>query len=242
MVLSQMLSPIYISSHAPYVSQASNLAELIKSAVAHVPSERLNEVAVLLSSGALKSVDIARDHAAAHDNLEPNDGKIRSKKRYDEALKMCRECMIGLCKLQPKSFILQSISKQVFDDVITAFCSKEQKKSIRNTNVQIARITCQAIKLSEDMDSLIIALFPKLCLLISVDHTALRTEVAAVMETVDIGERIKKMTSRTETAEQQARELDDENKQLKITVKELREKNVQLQHEIAIFSTSSSLS
>jgi len=242
MVLSQMLSPIYIASHAPYVSQASNLAELIKAVVAFVQNERQNEVAALLSSGALKSVDIARDHSAYEIEDPKEDGKIRSKKRYDEALKICRECMIGLCRLQPKSSMLESIAAQVFEDLITALGDENEKHShIKSTNIQIASITCQAIKVSNDMDSLVLSLFPKLCFLISVDHTELRTEVATIMKTVNIGETITDARNRMEKAEQEASEATSENESLKIAIEELQEENNRLQHQIAVFSSSSAL-
>lgn len=243
MVLSQMLSPIYIASHAPYVSQASNLAELINSVVEFVQNERRDEVAALLSSGALKSVDIARDQAAYDSEESKGDGKIRSKKRYDEALKICRECMIGLCRLQPQSSMLESIASQVFEDLIAALGDEDDKHShIRNTNIQIASITCQAIKVSDDMGSLVISLFPKLCFLISVDHTALRTEVATIMKTVNIAETIADARCRMEKAEHDASIASSENELLKNEVKELQEENARLQHQIAVFSSSSALS
>jgi hypothetical protein len=233
MVLSQMLSPIHIASHAPYISQASNLAELVKCTVSHAPNARHNGVAALLANGAVKSMEIAKDHGIGAIEAEPvqNDGLLRTSRRKDEALKVCRECIAGLCKLQPDSTVLQSIAQQIFSDVLTSF-SSDKKQTISDATVEIAMIACQAIKQSDQMERFVIAMFPQLCLLISVDHTALRIEVASILETVNIGKALEDATIRMQEAERRAEATEKENAVLKSELEELRQENDLLKNAI----------
>jgi hypothetical protein len=241
-VLSQMMSPISIVSHAPYISQASNLAELVTSAVAHAPAARVDDISALLSSGALKSIDVAKDQVANIDDSTKGDGKLRSKKRCEEALMIFRACIGGLCKFQPESLTLQSISKHVFVEVLATFTERNGTHSLKDVTVDIAVITCQAIRASGRMESLVVALFPQLCLLITVDHPSLGREVAAVMETVNIAQAVDDATSRMKEAERRAAAAEKLNKELTATIEELTEENVRLQRDIAVFSASSALS
>lgn len=233
-VLSQMLSPIHLASHAPYMSQACNLSELVKLAVVHAPATRQNEIAALLSSGALKSMHIAKDHAA-HVIEPPRDGIVRSKRRLDDSLKLFRECMSSLCRLLPEGEVLQSLAIQVLKDALASFDTEDNTREahLKDVTVEIARITCQAIKQGQSMEALVISLFPQLCLLIAVDHVSLRTEVASIIETVNISKSIAETTSRMQDAERRAEAAETENEQLKSEVKALQEENEKLQHEIA---------
>lgn len=242
LVLTQMMSPIRIASHAPYISQASNLAELVTSAVAHAPATRVEDISALLSSGALKSNDIARDQVVSIDDSSKGDGKVRSKKRCEEALMIFRACIHGLCKFQPESLMLQSISKQVFIEVLDSFVGKNDTHSQKDVAVEIAVITCQAIRASSRMEGLVVALFPQLCLLITVDHHSLGREVAAVMETVSIAQAVEDATSRMKDAERRAAAAEKLNEELAATIEELTEENIRLQRDIAVFAASSALS
>lgn len=239
-VLTQMLSPIRIASHAPYISQASQLAELVKSVVAHAPLTRRNNIAALLSSGALISIDIAKDHFHATDTSR-SDGKVRTKKRCDEALKMCKECMSGLCKLQPESSTLQSIAKQAFNEALASLTARQDSPSQKEVTVEIAIIVCQAIKQTDQMEGLVISLFPQLCLLITENNPLLRTEVAAILETVNIAKAMDDSTSRMEEAERRAEAAEKQNMLLTAALEELTEENSRLQRDIAVFSASSAL-
>ena len=241
-VLTQMLSPIRIASHAPYISQASNLAELVKSSVAHAPAARFDDISAILSSGALKSIDIASDQVSNIGDTSQGDGKVRSKKRCGEALMIFRACISGLCKLQPESLMLQSISKQVFSEVLDSITDKHDTRTLKNATVEIAVITCQAIKQTSGMEGLVVALFPQLCLLFTVDHPSLGREVASVMETVNIAQAVEDATSRRKEAERRAAAAEKLNEQLMVTIEELTEENIRLQRDIAVFSASSALS
>jgi hypothetical protein len=242
-VLSLMLSPIHIDSQAPYISQATNLAELVKSAAANAPPRRQNDISALLCSGALKAIDIAKDHAT-HDVSTNTDGKVRSKKRLDEALNLSRECMAGLCRVHPESSMLQAIAGQVFKEAIATFEEEKDKNetSVKNVNVEIAMIMCQAIRRCIQMETLVIVLFPQLCLLMVVDHADLRSELALLMETVNIGKTIADATARMKDAEHRATAAENENELLAVAIADLREENSRLQRDIAVFSASSALS
>ena len=242
MVLSQMLSPIHIPDTPPYISQAAHLAKMIKSTISHSPASRKNEICSLLSSGAFKSMDIAKQHSLALDEDAKPDVKKHAKKRHDEALKMCDECVAGLCTLQPDSQILRHIAKQTFDDVISSMeKNKDLLPSIDTVEIEIALITCQAIRKSQEMEALVVSLFPQLCVLVSVNHFALRSEVASIMELVNIGEALVDATQKMEVAERRAETAEKENELLMIAIEELREENERLHRDIAVFSASSAL-
>ena len=88
------------------------------------------------------------------------------------------------------------------------------------------------------METLVIGLFPQLCLLITVDHPSLRTEVAAIMETVNIAKAMDDATSQMENAERRASASEQENELLTVAIGELREENSRLQRDIAVFSAT----
>jgi hypothetical protein len=95
--------------------------------------------------------------------------------------------------------------------------------------VEIAIITCQAIKQSHQMETLVIGLFPQLCLLTPVDHPSLRTEAEATMEAVNNAKAMDDATSRMEDAERRASASEQENELLTVAIEELREENSRLQ-------------
>jgi len=132
----------------------------------------------------------------------------------------------------------------VFDEALAIFRNQKgnNETPLRSVNVEIAMIICQAIKECGKMENLVIALFPQLCLLLTVDEANLRSELASIMETVNIGKVIADTTLRMEDAEKRAGAAEKENGQLTVAIEDLREKNSRLQRDIAVFSASSALS
>jgi hypothetical protein len=235
-VLMQMLTPIQSTSTVAYISQATNLAELINSAVTHAPERLKGELCTLLANSVSTSMDIARGHALGESG---DSEKRKSKKRHDEALTVGRQCFGGLCRLQPNSVTLQSSARKSLQDALDSIAVKGVREN--DVNVEIALTMLKAIKSGSNVEGLVIAIFPQLCKLLAVDSSKLRAQVGEMMESVNIGKALADASTRVEAAESRVDMLERENEDLLIAIDELREENERLHRDVAIFSASSAL-
>jgi len=233
-VLMHMLTPIQSTSTVPYISQTTNLADLIRSAVAHVPDRMKEDLCSLLALSVNSSMDVARGHAFEG---KGDSEKRRSKKRHDEALSIGRECFGGLCKLQPNSVSLRSTAKNAIQGALDSITDKGVREN--DVNVEIAVTMLRALKLGANIEGLMIELFPYLCKLLTVDSLPLRAQVGEMMESVNIGKALADASTRVEAAESKVDMLERENEDLLTAIDELREENERLHRDVAIFSASS---
>lgn len=235
-VLVQMLTPIQSASTVPYISQTNNLAELVHSAVTHIPDRKKDELCTVLTNAVTISMNVARGHAKG-DNGESE--KRKFKKRHDEALSIGRECFGGLCRLNPDSASLRSSAKKSLQDALDSLMRIGGCED--DVNVEIAQAMLQAIKSGLHVEGLVIHIFPQLCKLLAMDSSRLRAQVGNLMESVDIGKALADASTRLEATENKVELLERENEDLLTAIDELREENERLHRDVAIFSASSAL-
>ena len=240
-VVSQMIAPVQ-SSHVPYFAQPLDLSEIIDETVKYSPLELQGKICAIVAAGAYKALEVSRGQAEYLGRIESREKKQTVTRRRDGALRVFEACMFGLCALQPDSEVLVSISRQVFQEALNV--AGQDGKQLRNetaTSIDVAVLTCKAINSSSRPKPLAVAVFAQLCLLVSINHSALREEAGALLERVNIAEALSEATKRREHAEKRALEAEEENELLKIALDELREENRKLQRDIAVFSASSAL-
>lgn len=235
-VLVQMLTPIQSISTVPYISQTSNLAELVNSAVTHIPDRKKDDLCSLLENAVTISMDVARGHAL---DKNGDSEKRKFKKRHDEALSIGRECFGGLCRLNPDSVSLRLSAKKSLQDALDSLMRNGGRED--DINVEIALALLQAIKSGLFVEGLVIHIFPQLCKLLTIDSPRLRAEVGKLMESVDIGKALADASTRLEATENKVELLERENEDLLTAIDELREENERLHRDVAIFSASSAL-
>jgi hypothetical protein len=216
--LARMLSPTPNGSKLLTIQHAVELVDLVNISSQNVPPRHFSELCAILSSGALKILEVVR-----HKDFE------------DEALQRCREedlnlfaaCFTGVCQVQPKYKNLQVIAEQVLSATLEVISGKGDSNASevdlsKNVNVRCCLLICNAMQETKGIERLAIAVFPHLCQLVGAEEPRLRQAVGGVLFRVNVGKVLEENQTRCEEAEERARKAESRVSQLSLELEKLR--------------------
>lgn len=226
--LSQMLTPIPLGKDLIKIPRVSEILAIVTTARANVPVEFASDLCGILSFGASKAFDAARQHAInAEANPEGDFGR-KSKRHRDDLLKLFFVCFSGCCSLGPEEPSLHTLA----DTVLTGAASKTID-SMYGLCTEASLMVCLAMEEYEKMDVLIISVFPALCRLIMSDSSKLKDAAGKVLTDSNIAETLHDAQIRCELSEKRATEAERRVTELEAAVTELQEEKSRLQQEVS---------
>jgi hypothetical protein len=199
--LSKMLSPLQTGLTLLTIQRAVELVCLVTMASANVPRRHSQEFCAILSAGALKCLEVVRTQNKENSSISDGDRRLSR----DEILKLFAACFSGVCSVQPEDTRLRAIAEQVVSEALEEISNFEAGSSIDSLiGIQATLLVCQSMQEMEEIETLAICLFPKLCKLVGADQIQLRRTVGAFLARVDVSRVLDQTKSRCHQAEQRA--------------------------------------
>ena len=226
--LSQMLTPIPLGKDLIKIPRVSEILSIVTSARANVPLVYATALCAIFSFGASRAFDAAKQHAInAEANPESDFGR-KSKRHRDDLLKLFFTCFSGSCALGPEESSLRSIAEMVFTGAASTTTD-----SIHGLCIDASLLVCLAMEENVKMATLIISVFPALCLLVMSDTNKLKEAAGKVLTDANIAETLQNARTRCEDAEKRAGEAEQRVEELEAAVHELQREKSQLQQEVS---------
>lgn len=232
--LSRMLSPIPIGRDMTKISRVGEVVDIINTAKEHVPSSHRAELCTVVSYGASKSFEVAKQHDGFSDGHSGTDKGKKSLAHRNDLLKLFSVCLSASCSLQPEDALLRSITKQALSDALHQGDGNETSGFTEG----VALTVCKAMTENKAMDSLVLASFSLLCKLLGGKNTAIREAVGDVFEAVDVSEILVSAQKRYEDAESRADEAEAKVKELSATIDKMHKTNESLRRDVAALEAS----
>lgn len=231
MSLSKMLSPPQNGSSLLTIQHAVELVGLVKVASANVPKRHSEDFCAILLTGALKCLEVVRIQDEEKSSISDADRRLRR----DEILKLFTACFSGVCSVQPEDPRLRAIAEQVVSEALEEMSNLEAGSSIDSLiGIQTTLLVCQSMQEINEIETLKIYLFPKLCKLVGADHIELRRTVGAFLARVDVSRVLDETKSRCRHAEQRADEAEKRAARLAKEVEELKKTKDALERQQAV--------
>jgi len=263
--LTLILSPVHVTlatgeTDFLKIPRETEVIELITASAKCVPKEHCDDLCKVLWLGASDSIKVAKTHALTSSvdyktttaavpikSTEASESfSDTSRKTCDRTLKLFMSCFSSVCIIKPDFPDLKSIAEQVLKGAYNAVGGGEDDDDTEttyfewNVEVEAALIVCNSIKQNSGTETLVIALFPLLCNLISTDHSKLRKAVAAALTVADIARILLEAQQRFQSAEKRADDAEKQAADLTTAIGDLQRKNEALQLQVASSSSSSS--
>ncbi len=220
MTLNYMLTPKVDDNKQQMIPHSIDLIDIATSVSKTTPPRRREEICAILSSGASKCLELARD--------DPS--------QRNEALRLFTACFTAVCRVDPKNRSLRIIAEHVLTatTLVVSRQSKQDDEFIKDVNVQACLMICRAMQKVEGVDLVAIAVFPQLCRLIAVESTELRKAVGDVLAKIDVGRVIAESDASRLAAEGRAIVAEIKVVELTKELADLQQEKADLQRRIAL--------
>lgn len=238
-MLSSMLSQHETGSHTRFMGRTDAILEILSSCILYVPERSHENLALVLSEGALYAITVAKFERYPDQIVDD---------LCKDSLQVFEECIIGLGKCDPNSSILREIAENALRDILVSSLPKKEndwnssltENRQRNTDfqeeveIEIALIVCEVLRTgSKHLTDLVIFIFPWLCKLTNIDEERIRKRAGLVLGSVDLSRFIARKTEAVREAEQCAREAKVMNEKLLNELNEIKVENERLRKEIS---------
>jgi len=240
-VFSKMLSPVPIENDLVKISRVGEIVEMLEAARDYVPPNNRSDLSTILSLGATKCLEIAKQHDEFAKNHYGSDEGKQSEAHRDDILKMFGFCFSACCSIEPENALLRSTAEQVLEDASAVNGSSTEADDELQFADEIAVIICQSICQNEEMKEMVVSIFSLLCKLVASKKASVREAAARVLSVVDIPEILKESRNKYEDAERRAELAEKRVAELSVTVDELERKNETLRSEVAVLEASSAM-
>lgn len=218
MLLSAMLSPVPNGSRGVYIEHAANIAELVNASINNAPPRYHADLCEIFSSGANKSLEIARTCEASGDTFVEGD-----------SLNLFAACFSGACKLQPDDKAIQQIASKVLRGAVASTSAKAGP----DADTKAALKVCQALQGLDSVEVIVIAILSQLLQLVCVEEVSLRRGAGGVLAKANITGVVEDAMHRCRTAEDRARKAEEKTYQLETENQVLRNEKEALERQLA---------
>jgi hypothetical protein len=231
MSLEKMLSLPPNGSTLLTIQHAVELVGLVKAASANVPRRHRETFCSILLTGGMQCLEFSRIQNKENSSISDADRQLRR----DEILKLFTACFSGVCLVQPEEPRLRAIAEQVVSEALEEMSNLDAGSSIDSLiGVQATLLICQSMQEIEEIETLKIYLFPKLCKLVGADQIELRWTVGTFLASVDVSQVLDETKSRCHHAEQRADEAEKRAARLAKEVQELTKTKEALERQQAV--------
>lgn len=230
--MSDMLTPVLLGKGLMKISRVTELQEIITVTLASAPDRFVPDLCAVLSSGALKMIEVAKLHEKITNANSKGDSVQKSKRHREDVLKLFTICFTGICLHRPEDPVLRSIAKQSLSGAVETMNNASGISTpgdASNVDAEVTIRVCQAMKSNEKTESLVISVFPLLCKLVASNDSNVSLAANEVFSAVDIAHVLQAGQKRFEEAEKRALEAERKVAELQIVVEELKQKNQELQ-------------
>ena len=234
--LSVMMTPVVVTGSRPTIPHVADLTLLINAARTNLIAPFEAELGSIFARCASQSYDIAGQwNDAAVDAAD--DGKIRE--RRTEHLLLFQLCFGFSLSLSPHDPLLRAITEHALSQALLPLSQPSSEESCSDDfRVTVGLETCRIIRDSSCTEDLVTSVFPQLCKVMASDHKALRASVSAILEKVQIADRLKNAQARCDDAELRATTAETRVTELSHRVDELKKENLQLKKDVAVLEAS----
>lgn len=218
--LGRML-PSLSESKSLTTPHADDLVDLVRIMPQYVHTKHSSELSSILCAWALGSLESFGDLL---------DGQ-------EKILQLFAACFAGVCCLQPQESRLSLIADRVLSAAQDSISPNNDESSKshdlrKHLNIQACVLVCQVMQETSGIERVVIAVFPKLCEMVSVQDPQLRQSIGGLLAKVNVGKVLEDTQNRCERAENRAEVAEERVGELSLELEKLEREKQALEQQL----------
>ena len=237
-VLSSMMNPQPINKDMTKIPRVSELCEMVESSSDCVPLRHIPAFVDLLATCSTTCFNVASLHMVYSRNHADSENGKKSKKHYDEVLKLLTACFSSAIALNPSDPSPRAVVRLVTLRVSNGESDHEDY----DVSVDATLIVCKAMTgENRHTEELVMACFSELVRLLSSSNGKVRTAAEGLFASTNVTRTLEELENRAREAEQRAATTEATVATLQATIQRLEAQNAELRREVAVLEASAAL-